>query len=65
MTPKEVLIAAQSRWPTQESREELLGKYKCTPNYLYQILTGNRRIPGWMLIELGIVKVKSVEYRRK
>ncbi len=63
MTPKEVLIAAQSRWPT--SREELLGKYKCTPNYLYQILTGNRRIPGGMLIELGIVKVKSVEYRRK
>lgn len=65
MTLKEVLADAQAKWPTQESRGMLLDKYRCTPNYIYQILTGNKRIPGWMLTELGIEKVKVVEYRRR
>lgn len=65
MTLKEVLFAAQSKWPTSQSRAELLEKYKCTPLYLSHILSGNKRIPGWMLIELGIEKIKVVQYRRR
>lgn len=53
MTLDEVLTKAQAKWPTQESREVLLAKYRCAPNYIYQILTGNKRIPGWMLAEFG------------
>lgn len=65
MTQDEVLIAAQSKWPTQASREALAAKYECTPAYIYQVLTGNKRMPGWMLSELSIEKVRMTEYRRR
>ena len=65
MTADEVLTTAQTKWATKHAKQVLLEKYKCNLNYLYGILSGNKRMPGWMLAELGIEKVKVVEYRRK
>lgn len=65
MTFNEVLAKAQARWATEHAKQALLERYRCTPRYLYQILSGNKRMPGWMLTELGVEKVKVVEYRRR
>lgn len=65
MTQDEVLTAAQSKWPTPLDRSLLATKYRCTPAYIYQVLTGNKRMPGWMLSELSIEKVRMTEYRRR
>lgn len=65
MTQDEVLLEARSRWGTPQAKEALLEKYRCSENYLYQILTGNKRMPRWMLVELSIEKVRVTEYRRR
>lgn len=65
MTQDEVLAAAQSKWPTQASRESLAAKYGCSSTYIYKILTNNKRMPAWMLGELGIEQVRVTEYRRR
>lgn len=65
MTFDEVLAEAKARWPDKRARTCLVEKYQCTPLYIDHILSGNKRMPYWMLVELGFEKVVEVTYRRK
>lgn len=65
MTQDEVLAAAQAKWPTLLERGLLAHQHECTPAYIYQVLTGNKRMPGWMLSELNVEQVRVTEYRRR
>lgn len=65
MNEEEMLEAVRAKWPTEQHRDYLAQKYRCTPLYIYHILTGNKRIPHWMLAELGYEKIKIVRYVRR
>src|SRR5574343_1897656 len=65
MNEEEMLEAVRDKWPTQQHRDFLAQKYCCTPLYIYHILTGNKRIPRWMLAELGYEKTRVVRYVKR
>ena len=65
MTLDEVLHEAKARWKNRADRNTLVEKYRCTPLYIDHILSGNKRMPRWMLVELGYEKVVEVTYRKK
>lgn len=65
MTIDEVLDEAKARWSTPPARERLIQKYKCTPLYIAHILTGNKKMPRWMISELGYERVVEVTYRKR
>lgn len=65
MNEEEMLEAVRTKWPTEQHRVSLAQKYHCTPLYIYHILTGNKRIPRWMLAELGYEKTRVVRYVKR
>lgn len=65
MSEEEMLEAVRAKWPTEQHRDSLAQKYRCTHLYIYHILTGNKRIPHWMLAELGYEKIKVVRYVKR
>ena len=64
ITQEDILRLAQNRWKNRADREVLTSKYKCTYLYVQQILSGNKRMPWWMVRELGYEKVRTVAFKK-